>query len=437
MLHHALSPTQAGLGTAIAGASEEGVSELRDVLLRQGGRGEARTLVHGDLLPAANAAMLNGTMARALDYCDVMDAGLHLGSVVVTTALAAADMRGGCSGSEFLTAIVIGLEVGAHLNLTENLYRGFDPTGIAGLMGATAAVSRMLELSPSQTHHALALAFNRCAGSFQSNADASLAVRLIQGFSAFNAIQCVELAEAGLTGPKNFLSGRFGYAQLFGRGKVDADTLVEGLGERWDISGTLFKKYPCCGLAQGPTETALQLAAEYDLNHEDIDSIDIQLRDHPRAMIGKPFRVGENPQVDAQFSAQYCVANAIIRRSSKLMHFTPESVRELEDHPLIGRISVHSSSELTSHAGSTLIVKMKDGRTVHRTLEMPPGYSLNELTPEEQVQGYWDCIDYSGGVISKDQASELEIATRTLEEYPDVCELIELTLARDMSVASP
>src|SRR5699024_4507332 len=99
----------------------------------------------------------------------------------------------------------------------EAQYDGFDPTGVAGVMGATAAAARIVGLPTEKTLHALALAFNRCSGSFQSNIDGSLAVRLIQGWVAQVAVECVELARAGLTGPHRFLTGTYGYLRLFGR----------------------------------------------------------------------------------------------------------------------------------------------------------------------------------------------------------------------------
>ncbi|MFH1125415.1 MAG: MmgE/PrpD family protein [Pseudomonadota bacterium] len=53
---------------------------------------------------------MNSTMARALDFCDAMSPGIHIGSSSVPTGLAAAELRGGLSGKEFLTAFVVGAD---------------------------------------------------------------------------------------------------------------------------------------------------------------------------------------------------------------------------------------------------------------------------------------------------------------------------------------
>lgn len=195
------------VGTGVAGAAEEGIAPLRGLLLEAAGAPQASTFVFGDRLPAAAAAQFNATMCRALDFCDAMAPGPHLGAAIFPAALAAAELVGGCSGADFLAALAAGAEVSSRFNLSEAQYKGFDPTGVAVVFGAAAAASRVMRLTPDQTLHALALAFNRCSGSFQSHVDGSLAVRVVQGWVAQAGVQCAQMAWAGITGPVNFLSG--------------------------------------------------------------------------------------------------------------------------------------------------------------------------------------------------------------------------------------
>ena len=229
------------------------------MLVEAGGAPQATVLVYGDRLPARAAAQLNGTMCRALDFCDAMAPGPHIGAALFPAALAAAELAGGCSGEEFLTALVAGAELSSRLNLSEAQYDGFDPTGIVVVFSAAAAASRILGLTAEQTLHALALAFNRCGGSFQSHVDGSLGVRVVQGWVAEAGVQCAQMAQRGITGPVNFLSGHYGFAHLYGRGTLDAESVTRGLGETWKVANVVFKKYPSCGVTQGVTELALRL----------------------------------------------------------------------------------------------------------------------------------------------------------------------------------
>ena len=80
------------LGTTIAGSLAEGCTEMVEFYKGIGGREEATILIHGGMIPAQNAAFVNSVMARALDFCDAMAPGVHIGSAAVPVALAAAEL---------------------------------------------------------------------------------------------------------------------------------------------------------------------------------------------------------------------------------------------------------------------------------------------------------------------------------------------------------
>ena len=179
-----------------------------------------------------------------------------------------------------------------------------------------------------QTLNALGLAFNRCGGSFQSNIDGTLAVRLIEGWVAQAGVECAQMAQRGLTGPVNFLEGVYGFPHLFGRGRLDPASVVAGLGEEWRLQRMMFKKFPSCGATQGLTELTLQLVQDLALTPEQVQQVEVRQPPYSHKLVGHPFKLGPNPRVDAQFSVQYCVANAIVRGSSRLEHFRPEQIRD-------------------------------------------------------------------------------------------------------------
>jgi 2-methylcitrate dehydratase PrpD len=410
------------IGTGVAGADEEGIAALRDLLLEAGGAPQASTFVFGDRLPAAAAAQFNATMCRALDFCDAMAPGPHLGAAIFPAALAAAELMGGCSGAEFLAALAAGAEVSSRFNLTEAQYNGFDPTGVAVVFGAAAAASRVMRLSPDQTLHALALAFNRSSGSFQSHVDGSLAVRVVQGWVAQAGVQCAQMAQRGMTGPVNFLSGHYGFAQLFGRGTLDAASVVAGLGQEWRLLRIVFKKYPSCGVTQGVTELALGLVAELGLQAADVQSAQVRLPPYAHRLVGHPFKPGANPRVDAQFSAAYCVANALVRQSSKLQHFAPAQVADRAVLDLISRIQVVADSALDArgHTAVDLKVTMRDGSVHQRALDIAPGFPGADLTDAEHQSRFRECMAYAPRPLSSQKIEMLLAALGDLPALADV-----------------
>ncbi len=422
------------LGTTIAGADAEGCGTLVRQVKEWGGKKEATILIHGGKAPACNAAFVNSTMARALDFCDAMMPGMHVGSSSVPTALAMAELVGGCSGKEFLTALVLGTEVAARINAV-SIYDGFDPTGICSIFATAAIAGKMLRLDSQQMHDALALAFNKAGGSFQSNIDASLAVRVIQGFVSQGGIVCAQLAQRGITGPKNFLEGIYGYLHLYGKDKSLPQALTAGLGERFEMDKTLFKKYPSCGCTMASTDAILDLVKEKGFNPDDVSHIDIKVPPYSYKLTGAPFRVGENPKVDAQFNIQYCVANGLLRKSSKLHHFDESSIRESEIMELTKKIHVSPDPTLDSpeKPGSSLAAHMKvttkDGNVYLKKVDVPRGLPGNPLSKEEHMERFQDCVNYAEKPLPKRNTEKIISTVDRLEKAKDVCSLIPLLLA--------
>jgi 2-methylcitrate dehydratase PrpD len=400
------------LGTTIAGSTQAGCQTLIDFYLSQGGKEEATILIYGGRLPAQAAALVNGVMARALDFDDALAPGVHIGASTVPAALAGAELRGGISGREFLTALVVGAEVGVRLNLTEAAYNGLDPTGICTVFAATASASRVLGLTE----------------------DGSLAVRVIQGWVAESGVMCARWARAGITGPKNFLQGVYGYYNVYGRGLVDPVNALADMGRRFECEKILFKKYPSCGLTLGSTDVILSLMREAggrSVSADNVARVKVKVPPYTYRLVGHPFEMGTTPRVNAQFSIPYCVASALFRGSSKLAHFEEEAIRDPQVLELARRVDVvvDPAMELRGHTPVDMTVYMKDGRELFRQIDIAPGFPGSPLTKEEQEARFHDCIAYARKPLPKENVEGIAESVARIEHLSDVRILIPLLLA--------
>src|SRR5262245_43099247 len=165
------------LGIALAGIEEPASRAARAVARQAGGAAEATLLVHGDRVPAAAAALANGTAAFSHNFTDTtLSCVIHGGPVVVPAALAVGELTG-ASGAQVLAAIVAGYEVMTRVGNAINSgparmahhRKGFHPTGTCGVFGAAALTARLLGLKVDTTVHALGV-----AGSFASGLSESL-----------------------------------------------------------------------------------------------------------------------------------------------------------------------------------------------------------------------------------------------------------------------
>jgi len=414
------------IGTTIAGADADGCRTIAKYYAEAGGTPEATVLLYGDRLPAQNAVFVNAVMSRALDLCDAIAPGPHIGSATIPAALACAELTGGCTGREFLTSLVVGAEVAARLNLNEGAYDGFDPTGICVPFGATAVACRLLGLNKQQTWNALGLIFNSCGGSFQSHVDGSIGVRVNQGRIARESVFNARLAARSITGPKNFLTGIFGYLHLYGRDQFTGSDLLDGLGNTYKMQEIAFKKYPGCAMASGPTDVALSMLNEYQLDPSKIKSVNLFLPPYGFRLVGHQFRIGDNPTVDGQFSAQYCVANVLLRGSSSIRHFTADAVCDRKIGKFVAKITVTPDERVArrGHTAMDMEIKMLNGEVYRSGIDIAPGFRGNPLTDEDHMKCFMDRVDFAPAWFDKETARELIPYLKSVEELDDVRNLI-------------
>ena len=415
------------IGTSIAGATLEGCEALVEQTKGWGGKEEASILLYGGKVPAHNAALVNSYMARALDFDDGIRPGMHVGASAVPAALSASELAEGCNGKEFITALVVGAEVADRINLVSD-YDGFDPTGICSIFAATAAVSRILRLDREQAWNALAIAFNKSGGSFQSNIEGALSVRLIQGFVAQGGILSAQLAEKGFTGPKNFLEGIYGYFHLYAKDKYNAFAVTGELGKRFEFSKTMFKKYPSCGDTISSTEAMLDLVRDNDITPDNVAQITIKVTPYAYKLVGGPFTIGQNPRVNAQFSIRYCVANALLRKSSRLEHFEEFLINDRKIMNIVEKIRIEPDHTLDERDETAveMQVKAKSGDLYNKRIDVAAGFPERPLGTEEIMERFWNCTGYAKKPLPQEKVEKLASLIGKLEEVEDIRSLIPL-----------
>lgn len=415
------------VGAILAGASTPGCPEAVALAREWGGRPEATVLVHGGRIAACHAAFANSFVARAVGVDEAIVPGIHVGASVFPTALAVAELVGGCSGEEFLTALVVGTEVAARLNGVTQ-YDGRDPTGFCAGFGATATAARLMGLRPEAVHHALGHAFNRSGGSFQGTIDGTIAARVLQGQVSQGAVMSAQLAQRGVSGPTRFLEGVYGYLALYGKAGHDGTALVSGLGTRFELSQTYVKKYPSCGTTGPAIDATLAVMAESGRTADDIEEIQVVVTPTTFELTGQPFAKRADPRIDAMYNLQYCVASAVLRGPCRLRHFDAAAIDDPRLAPVMRRIHVTPDPALAARnlLATDVRARMRDGRIYEKSVDLARGMPGNPLSEEELMDKVRDCIAYGGARLAAERVEEAVGLLRRLEEVKDVRRLAEL-----------
>src|SRR3984885_9884746 len=307
-------------GCLLGGSGEPGIAELARVVGGWGGAQQSQVMLWQIRLPAPQAALLNASMAHALDFDDTLDHGgsIHPGASVLAASLAVSDLLGGVPGSDLLLAIALGLDVSCRVALASTLDRGWHRPAAMGVFGAAAASGKLLGLNVEQMVNALGIAFSQSAGNRQCIIDGALTKRLQAGQAASSGVLAALLASEGFTGARNIFLGRFGFFELYQPNGHDPAKLLEDLGGEFRGDQLSFKPYACGRPQHAILDAAIAARNQLDLGTAvDFGQIaDVRVTVAP-TIIAEQFKGASHKRrptqiVEAQFALPYLIAAALV-----------------------------------------------------------------------------------------------------------------------------
>jgi 2-methylcitrate dehydratase PrpD len=187
------------------------------------------------------------------------------------------------------------------------------------------------------------------------------------------------------------------------------------------------KPYPCCRSNHAAIECVLKLLQSHSIEINDIDEIIVDITPTARDFaVGQPFKIREVPQIDAAFSIQYNVANALLRKGAKLEHFTDEYIRDEKIADMVGKIRLTSTTSPETPLGAGVKIKMRNGGEYEARVDMPKGHGvLTPLSAAEKKAKFFDNVNFSN-TVPTDRAEKALGLLERLEETDDVTEVFKL-----------
>jgi 2-methylcitrate dehydratase PrpD len=267
-----------------------------------------------------DAAFLAGTAGHGIELDDGYRQGsVHPAVCVIPAAIYAAYGRG-VSGKTLLEALVVGYEVMTGLAFAchpEVRRRGFHPTGVVGVFGATAAAARLRQLSSRQVRNAIGLAASAGAGLFSFINGGSDVKRLHAGHAAREGLQAVLFAEADITGPPNAIEGRDGFLQSFAFGTSPQRPVTLPPEVPFRITDCYIKPYACCRHLQPAVEALIELLNANSIKETDIKDVRVETY----AISAEHAHTGWEEYASAQLSFPFIMALGMRYRRIKIAHF--------------------------------------------------------------------------------------------------------------------
>lgn len=362
------------LGVAIAAAGLPIGVSVRKAGATLGTGDEATILGDGARNTAANAALVNGTLAHAMDFDDTHNESvMHPSAPAVVAALAGAEACE-AAGSDLLVAVAIGNELGCRLGLVSpGAFHGvgIHPTSALGMPAAAAAIGRLWRLSPAEIVCAFGISASQASGVLEAYADGTWSKTLHPGWAAHSAIVACRLSQAGFTGPATAFEGRYGlFRALLPAGtNLDFEALTRGLGQDWIAPQTAFKLYPCAHAIHAFVEGALDLRRRHAISADRIAAVELDVPAEFAGQISEPREAKLAPRTSthARASLFYAVAAALVDGALRNDHYEGTAFRRPDVLALAHKAearTVPARGAITFCGG--VRIRLEDG-TLHET----------------------------------------------------------------------
>lgn len=411
-------------GTGLAAHGLDVGDYARAAVVEPGVTGRATVVGVDGGVPAADAALANGTIFHALDFDDTHSGAVaHVSVAVVPAALAVAETYG-ASGAELLTAIVAGNEVVIRLGLVAGAgfhARGFHPTAVCGVFGAATAAARLSNLSAEQTTNALGIAGSMASGLLEFLADGSATKRLHPGWAAHSGVMAARLAQHGATGPATVLEGRFGFYRAYlDRDDVDLEPQLADLGDRWETPRIAFKPFPACHYIHASLDATRELVAAEPIAPADVEDIVAISTEAGVSLVLEPMDRKLTPasEYEAKFSLPYSVAALLVRGTVDVGTYTDAAIadREVLDLAAKVRYEVKEYDTFPASFPGGIRITTRDGRTREAELRHQRGGPENPMSADDVIEKFRANATLA---LDEDSVKQLESAVLSLEEETD------------------
>lgn len=362
---------------------------------------------------AVDAAYLNASYGHGFEYDDFFG-NAHPGCAVVPAAFALAEELG-ADLETTITSLVVGYETYVRIGKwgsPEVLNQGWQPHAIWAGFGIAALASKFYGLDEEQTLHALAIALSHASGPTEYASTGGSIKRVHAGIAVRNGIESAELARAGITGPRKFLTGNRGLYRMFCNKTVGEEAIADFLpGAPNLMPGLSYKAYCCCACTFSYIEAMQHVRDRADR----IERIDARVQTMVNSIVGTRNSNIYTPRniEEVQYSLPAQMALSVLGKGNGFQthHAILEGRLDLgpgsQMRDMLERVRIEVSPELDAgyrHFVADVTVIYKDGTSERIFEEQSKGSPMKPFTPEEHLN---KLDDLTGTVIGKAQADRL------------------------------
>ena len=385
----------------------------------QGGRAVATVVGSAIVLSPMDAALINGVLAHSDETDDSHgDSQSHPGSSTVPAALAAGESFQ-ITGMQLLRAVALGYDIGPRVTMALGgvTFRNDSRRSthsIAGTFGAAAAAGSAASLDATQMRFLLDYASQESSGYaiWERDTDHIEKGFVFAGMPARNGVTAALLVRSGFNGVDDVFSGADNYFEV-NAPKGTAATLIEKLGERYEVTRTDIKKWTVGTPIQAPLDGIANLRRQRPFEADDVQKVVVRLAPDVGAVV-------DNRDIP-DICLQHMIAVMLIDKTAS---FAAAHDKARMDDPAVRRqrakveyVGDEALTRLLPVRVAIVEVTLKDGTRLSERVEAVRGTIRNPMTRDEIVD---KARDLTAPVLGAAQAQRLIDAVLSLEKAADL-----------------
>jgi len=383
--------------------------------------GDATGTVAGSmtLCGPMEAAFVNGMLAHSDETDDSHSASQsHPGSAVVPAALAVAE-KFGSDGAGFVRAVALGYDVGPRVTMalggvTFRTESHRSTHSIAGTFGASAAAGCVARLNAQQMRWLLDYAAQQASGfaAWERDTDHIEKGFVFAGMPARNGVTAALVVRAGWNGVDDVFSGEDNFFAAMSPNGNPA-TLVERLGERYEVTQTDIKKWTVGSPIQAPLDALANLVRRHPFDADQVQHVVVRLATSAGAVVNNR----EIPDI----SLQHMVAVMLVDKTAsfKAAHDKArmQDVAILKQRAKVELVLDEELERKMPQRQAIVEVTLADGTRLVEHVETVRGTAANPMDRAEVTD---KCRDLIAPVLGKATADRLVDTVLTLETVRDI-----------------
>jgi 2-methylcitrate dehydratase PrpD len=384
-----------------------------------GGPGVCTVVASDVLLGPIEAAITNGELAHSDETDDdYTGGGAHPGSAVIPAALAIGE-KAGIGGQHFTRAVALGYDIGM---------RAFQTVGAGGILkdthvlvgtfGASAAAGCALGFGAQGMRWLLDYAAQQAGAgiaSWRRDTDHIEKGFVFGGSSARNGVSAALAVDLGWTGVNDVLAGPDNFVVSYDP-KGDPAKMIDGLGERYEVTKTTLKRWTTGGPIQSPLDALQLILKKHPFEPDQVKQVVV------RAATSAAYTVNNREMPD--ICLQHMVAVMILDKTAsfKAAHDKPrmEDPDVLRQRAKVQLIGDDELEKLIPKRVAIVEVTLNDGTKLSERVEAVRGTPENPMNREEVVAKARDLI---APVLGAAKSDALIARLLDLENVKEIREL--------------